>query len=76
MQAATPNRRLRSMPGLPVAGVESLDDVVALRGSRLVDFALFNPSSRPADIAPGQEIGTFAYARTLSHRNLFRVQLR
>jgi hypothetical protein len=64
-----------SMPVLPVAGVQSLDDAAALPGSRLVDFALFNRSSRPADVAPGQETGTFAYARTISHRNLFRVQL-
>ena len=64
-----------SMPVLPVAGVQSLDDAAALPGSRLVDFALFNLSSRPADVAPGPEAGTFAYARTISHRNLFRVHL-
>ena len=72
---AIPVPKGESMPVLPVAGVQSLDDAAALPGSRLVDFALFNPSSRPADVAPGQATGTFAYARTISHRNLFRVQL-
>jgi len=72
---AIPVPKGESMPVLPVAGVQSLDDAAALPGSRLVDFALFNPSSRPADVAPGPATGTFAYARTISHRNLFRVQL-
>jgi Tol biopolymer transport system component len=72
---AIPVPKGESMPVLPVAGVQSLADAATLPGSRLVDFALFNPSSRPADVAPGQEMGTFAYARTISHRNLFRVQL-
>jgi len=63
-----------SMPVLPAGGVQSLDDAAALPGSRIVDFALFK-SSGAADVAPGQETGTFAYARTISHRNLFRVQL-
>jgi hypothetical protein len=62
-----------SMPVLPVAGVDSVADAATLSGSRLVDFALF--SSWNDDVAPGQEMGTFAYARTISHRNLFRVQL-
>jgi hypothetical protein len=56
-------------------GVQSLVDAETLSGSRLVDFALFNMSSWSDDVAPGQEMGTFAYARTISHRNLFRVQL-
>jgi len=64
-----------SMPVLPVAGLQSVADAATLSGSRLVDFALFNTSSWNDDVAPGQEIGTFAYARTISHRNLFRVQL-
>jgi DNA-binding winged helix-turn-helix (wHTH) protein len=64
-----------SMPVLPVAGVQSLNDAATLSGSRLVDFALFNTSRWNDDVAPGQEMGTFAYARTISHRNLFRVPL-
>jgi len=63
-----------SMPVLPVVGLQSTADAATLSGSRLVDFALFNGSSGN-DVAPGQEIGTFAYTRTISHRNLFRVQL-
>jgi eukaryotic-like serine/threonine-protein kinase len=64
-----------SMPVLPVAGVQSVADAATLSGSRLVDFVLFNGSSSGNDVAPGQEMGTFAYARTISHRNLFRVRL-
>jgi hypothetical protein len=75
MTIAIPVPKGESMPLLPVAGVKSVADAATLPGSRLVDFALFNASPRPADVAPGQEVGTFAYARTISHRNLFRVQL-
>ena len=73
MTIAIPVPEGASMPVLPVAGVRSADDAATLVGSQLVDFALFRPSSN--DVAPGQETGTFAYARTISHRNLFRVQL-
>jgi hypothetical protein len=64
-----------SMPALPAAGVASAEDAAAIPGSGLVDFALFGASSGVTDVAPGPEAGTFAYARTSSHRNLFRVQL-
>ena len=73
MTIAIPVPEGASMPVLPVAGVRSAEDAATLVGSQLVDFALFRPSSN--DVAPGQETGTFAYARTISHRNLFRVQL-
>jgi hypothetical protein len=63
-----------SMPALPVAGVQSAEDAATLPGSRLVDFALFSALSRESDVVPGWETGTFAYTRTISHRNLFRVQ--
>ena len=71
---AIPVPKGESMPVLPAAGVQSAEDAATLPGSRLVDFALFGASSS-GDVAPGQEPGTFAYARTVSHRNLFRVQL-
>ena len=63
------------MPVLPVAGVRSAEDAATIPGSWLVDFALFSALSRENEIVPGQEPGTFAYTRTISHRNLFRVQL-
>ena len=64
------------LPVLPVAGVQSAEDAATLPGGGLVDFALFfGASSRDNDVVPGPVIGTFAYARTISHRNLFRVQL-
>jgi DNA-binding winged helix-turn-helix (wHTH) protein/Tol biopolymer transport system component len=72
---AIPVPKGKSMPVLPVAGVQSVADAATLSGSRLVEFALFNGSPSGNDVAPGQEMGTFAYARTISHRNLFRVQL-
>jgi hypothetical protein len=75
MTIAIPVPKGESMPVLPVAGVQSVADAATLSGSRLVDFALFSASPRGNDFAPGQEMGTFAYARTISHRNLFRVQL-
>lgn len=64
-----------SMPVLPVAGVQSEADVKTLPGSGLVDFVLFGESSRSDDVVPGPVSGTFAYARTISHHNLFRVPL-
>ena len=72
---AIPVPKGESMPVLPVAGVQAVADASTIPGSRLVDFALFNASSSGNDVAPGLEMGTFAYARTISHRNLFRVQL-
>ena len=45
----------------------------ALPGSPLVDLA--PDGGRTQDVVPGQEMGTFAYARTISHRNLFRLHL-
>jgi len=71
---AIPVPKGESMPVLPVAGVQSVTDAATLSDSSLVDFALFG-ASIGNDVAPGQEMGTFAYARTVSHRNLFRVQL-
>jgi len=74
MTIAIPVPKGESMPVLPVAGVQSEADAKTLPGSELVDFALFGDSMGP-DIAPGPVSGTFAYARTISHHNLFRVQL-
>jgi hypothetical protein len=75
MTIAIPVPNGESMPVLPVAGVQSAEDATTLAGSRLVDFALFSGSSRDNDVVPGPETGTSAYTRTISHRNLFRVQL-
>jgi serine/threonine protein kinase len=63
-----------SMAELPASGVQSEEDAKRIPGSELVDFTPF-PSGNSNDVAPGPAIGTFAYARTISHRNLFRVQL-
>jgi Tol biopolymer transport system component len=70
---AIPVPKGESMPVLPVTGVQSAEDVAALSGSHVIDLAV--GGARVADVVPGPEPGTFAYARTVSHRNLFRVQL-
>jgi Tol biopolymer transport system component len=75
MTIAIPVPKGESMPVLPVAGVQSAEDVATLPGGGLVDFGLFGASSRDNDVVPGPVMGTFAYARTISHRNLFRVQV-
>jgi dipeptidyl aminopeptidase/acylaminoacyl peptidase len=71
MTIAIPVPKGESMPVLPVAGVQSVADAATLSGSRLVDLAV----DRLENVVPGQEMGTFAYTRTISHSNLFRVQL-
>jgi DNA-binding winged helix-turn-helix (wHTH) protein/Tol biopolymer transport system component len=75
MTIAIPVPKEDSMPVLPVAGVQSAEDVAALPGSGLVDLAQFSGSARDNEVVPGPAIDTFAYARTISHRNLFRVHL-
>jgi Tol biopolymer transport system component len=74
MTIAIPVPKGESIPVLPLAGVQSGVDPATIPGSELVDFALVK-GSPTNDVAPGLETGTFAYARTMSHRNLFRVQL-
>jgi len=64
-----------SMPRLPSSGVQSVDDAATLPGSQIVDVTHYDPSHDGTSIALGPAIGAFAYARTVSHRNLFRVQL-
>ena len=60
---------------MPAAGVQSADDAATLAGSRVVDLTHYDPAHDGTSIAPGPTIDAFAFTRTVSHRNLFRVQL-
>jgi hypothetical protein len=59
-----------SIPQLPALGVRSLADAAALPGSTVVELSA---SGLGAFIAPGPSKDSFAFARTVSHRNLFRL---
>ncbi len=72
---AIPVRTGESMADLPPAGLRSEQDVSTIPGSELVDLTPFNTSATANEVAPGLAAGTFAFVRTVSHRNLFRVQL-
>jgi len=61
-----------SIPQLPALGVRSAADAAALPGSTVVEL---DTSGLGAFIAPGLSKDSFAFARTVSHRNLFRVSL-
>jgi len=61
-----------SIPQLPSLGVRSLADAAALPGSTVVDLSA---SGLGAFITPGLSKDSFAFARTVSHRNLFRVSI-
>jgi Tol biopolymer transport system component len=71
---AIPVPKGKSMAELPAAGVQSEEDASTIPGSELVDFTSV-AAGNSGDLAPGPASGTFAYARTVSHRNLVRVQL-
>jgi hypothetical protein len=54
------------LPDLPAAGLRSLDQALAIAGSRVVERS---------GIVPGIDRGTYAYVKVSVHRNLFRVTL-
>jgi hypothetical protein len=64
-----------SVPVLPPAGVQATSDSAILRGSVVIDISRYDPTRFGDAIAPGPAPNTFAFARTTSHRNLFRLQL-
>jgi DNA-binding winged helix-turn-helix (wHTH) protein/Tol biopolymer transport system component len=61
-----------SIPQLPALGVRSLADAAAMPGSTVVELSA---SGLGTFIAPGLSKDSFAFARTVSHRNLFRLSL-
>jgi serine/threonine protein kinase/Tol biopolymer transport system component len=55
------------LPELPDGGIRSREQASALRGARLIDGT---------EISPGPDPSVFAYVKTTTHRNLFRISLR
>jgi DNA-binding winged helix-turn-helix (wHTH) protein/Tol biopolymer transport system component len=64
-----------SIPRLPDAGVRSASDAAALPGSTILDFSAYDPARFAAFVTPGPSKDTFAFTRTVSHRNLFQLNL-
>ena len=60
-----------SFPALPPSGVGSIADASTVPGSEVVRLNRYATGV----FAPGLTTDTFAYARFVSHRNLFRVEL-
>lgn len=60
-----------SLPALPPSGVGSIADASTVPGSEVVRLNQYATGS----FAPGLTTDTFAYARFVSHHNLFRVEL-
>jgi hypothetical protein len=55
------------LPEIPDGGIRSPEQARAIRGAQLVDGF---------DISPGPNPATFAYVKTTTQRNLFRMSLR
>jgi Tol biopolymer transport system component len=64
-----------SIPHLPPYGVRSVADAATIHGSTVVDLSAYDHTRAIALVAPGPSKGTFAFTRTISHRNLFQVGL-
>jgi DNA-binding winged helix-turn-helix (wHTH) protein/Tol biopolymer transport system component len=64
-----------SMPELPASGVRTAADSTALRGSTVVNLTAYDPVHQGLAVAPGVAPDTFAYTKTLSHRNIFQIRL-
>jgi Tol biopolymer transport system component len=58
----------RGLPVLPAGGLTSIADSADLPGSAVVNLSIARRTA-----APGPAPGTFAYVRTLVHRNIFRI---
>jgi Tol biopolymer transport system component/DNA-binding winged helix-turn-helix (wHTH) protein len=56
----------KTLPELPVSGIESLEDGLAVSGSLMIDHW---------DFAPALDPSTYAYVRVAMHRNLFRISI-
>lgn len=56
----------QALPDLPAEGIRSEADLLALPGVRMVE---------QTDIAPGSNPSIYAFSRTLTHRNLYRLQV-
>jgi Tol biopolymer transport system component/tRNA A-37 threonylcarbamoyl transferase component Bud32 len=64
---AIPLRSGSMMPDLPPAGVKSADDLKNLPGVQIIEA--------PSTIAPGMSPSTYAFTKSIVHRNLYRLPL-
>jgi len=64
-----------TLPDLPASGVRSATDAAALHGSAVLDLSAYDPAHYGLVIAPGLTRDTFAFAKTISHRNVFQLEL-
>ena len=60
-----------AFPALPSGGIASVAEGTALAGGSVVRLAVARDSA-----VPGPSPDTFAYTKTVAHRNLFWVTLR
>jgi len=75
MAVVVPTDESSSMPQLPSSGVRSAADASALPGSAVIDLSPYDPVHQGLTVAPGPAPDSFAYTKTLSHRNLFQIRL-
>jgi DNA-binding winged helix-turn-helix (wHTH) protein/Tol biopolymer transport system component len=75
MTVVVPTGEGTSMPQLPSSGVRSAADASALPGSAVIDLSPYDPVHQGLTVAPGPAPDSFAYTKTLSHRNLFQIRL-
>ena len=64
-----------SLPALPPSGVGTIAEASTVSGSEVVRLNRYAAGLSGSAFAFGLTTDTFAYARTVSHRNLFRVEL-
>jgi len=61
------------LPSLPRSGLNSADDIAAIRGAYVVQRTI--PTKDMAGFAASPTLSTFAVIRTAVHRNLYRIPL-
>lgn len=65
----------KALPDLPTSGIRSAADASAVPGSKVIDLSSVDLSRSGVNVAPGLAEGTFIYAKTIVHRNLFQIPL-
>jgi len=56
----------QSLPAIPERGIESIQDVLAIPGVRTIPYS---------DVFPGRDPSVYAFVRSTTQRNLYRVRL-
>jgi DNA-binding winged helix-turn-helix (wHTH) protein/Tol biopolymer transport system component len=75
MTVVMPVPKGKGLPDLPAAGIRSSQDSGTVRGSTVLDLSGVDPSHSGVNVAPGLTEGTFIYAKSIVHRNLFQIPL-